>query len=106
MRDILVALRRMYHHLVHGGKATAHDVERFGGRPVTKETVAARIVELEYEQANEFYVNNENKECPFNDPKFYLEVSEPCPVCFDLGTGYGSDGVSRCAFGPVLNEKE
>lgn len=53
MRDSLPALRRMYHHLCNGGKATASDVERFGG-PVTKETIAARIVVLESEQAVDF----------------------------------------------------
>jgi len=39
--------------------------------------------------------------CPFDDPEYRLDVSEPCPVCYDLGTGYGSDGVSRCIAGPI-----
>lgn len=42
--------------------------------------------------------------CPYDDPKFYIDVSEPCPVCGDLGTGYGSDGVSRCPYGFVEKE--
>ena len=35
-----------------------------------------------------------------------IDYDEPCPFCGDLGTGYGSDGVSRCPYGFVKKEDD
>lgn len=38
--------------------------------------------------------------CPFNNPKYYLDVSKPCPVCGALGNDV-NDVIKKC-----IDEKE
>ncbi len=37
--------------------------------------------------------------CPFDGPATGIGLDDACPVCGDLGTGEGPDGVSRCGTG-------
>ncbi len=47
-----------------------------------------------------------DKKCPFDDPKYYIEVNVPCPVCGDYGTGYDANGVSNCPKGFTDKEND
>lgn len=51
MTGELATLRRLYHHMVNGGKVTADDERRTGISPMTPESLSRRIGALERQQA-------------------------------------------------------